>query len=76
MRTIRVVAIVAFAGCLLFAAVGCAAPKYVHAVFFTYKPDVSQSDVDVFVNDAYERLAKRTPSTNNTLTNTKRNSPA
>lgn len=33
-------------------------PTYVHAVFFTIKPGVSDADVDALVGDAYELLAK------------------
>src|SRR5687768_17572240 len=35
-----------------------AEPKFVHAVFFTMKPDTSESAIDSLVDDAYTMLAK------------------
>ncbi|UCD27472.1 MAG: Dabb family protein, partial [Planctomycetota bacterium] len=37
---------------------GCAQPKYVHAVFFTLKPDTPQSQIDRLVDDCCTMLPK------------------
>ena len=45
------------AGILLLAAVGCAAPKYVHSVYFTCKPGTPDSEIDALVADCCKLLA-------------------
>ena len=43
---------------LLATGVGCAAPKYVHAVYFKCKPGTSDCEMDALVADGYELLAQ------------------
>jgi len=37
---------------------GCASPKYVHAVFFTMKPNTSPAQIDALVDDCNAMLPK------------------
>ncbi len=37
---------------------GCAKPRFVHAVFFTFKPDTPQSKVEELIGDGQSLLAK------------------
>jgi len=50
--------LIALSACLLAGAVGCASPKYVHAVFFTCKPDVPACQIDSLVADGYDLLGQ------------------
>ncbi|MHC4444605.1 MAG: Dabb family protein [Planctomycetota bacterium] len=43
---------------LVFNLAGCASAKYVHAVFFTLKPETPQVDIDGLVDDCCEMLTE------------------
>jgi len=58
MRTTMRITGLILACSVLFGVMGCASPKYVHAVFFTCKPGTPVSEVDQLVADGYELLAK------------------
>ena len=55
---VRVLLLVCLAVSGLGVAVGCAQPKYVHAVYFTCKPGTPDSEIDALVADGYALLSK------------------
>ncbi len=58
MRFTRQITGIVFVGGLLWGAMGCAPPKYVHAVFFTCEPGTPDGEIDALVADGYDLLAK------------------